>query len=119
MPRVANFISTPLAQSAHGNGPFASAISSQMMSRCKLSSGSNDRQCLKPSRKDHHVSSQGLSENFLKMIRHDALSHAAKQLEESHLNFQHVLEFWTQRLRASRRPNAALIRDCGPNNCIE
>ena len=68
MPRAANFTSMPLAQLAYGNGSLASATLSRRMSRCKLSSGSNDRRRTKPSRKDHHVSSQGLSENSLKMM---------------------------------------------------
>ena len=41
---------------------------SRRMSRCKLSSGRNDRRRMKPGRKDHHVSSQGLSEKSLKIL---------------------------------------------------
>ena len=57
MPRVADCVSMPLAQLAPGIGPLASAILSQRMSSCKLSSGSNNRWRMKHSRMDHHVTS--------------------------------------------------------------
>ena len=42
VPRVAKFMSMPLAQPAHSNRPLAPAAPWKR-SRCKLSSGSNDR----------------------------------------------------------------------------
>ena len=67
-PREAKFMSIPLARLARQWAPLAPCISYisdiiSRMSRCKLSPGRNDRRRMKPSRKDHLASSQGLSEN--------------------------------------------------------
>ena len=55
-----------LGQLAHSNGPLESPILGNVKMQAVI--GSNDRRCMKPSRKDHHVSSQGRSENSLKMM---------------------------------------------------
>ena len=42
-------------------------------------------------------------------VGRDALSKLAELTKESHLDFQHVLELWTHRQRASGSPNLTSI----------
>ena len=96
--RSLNCLSTPAAQLAHINGCRASAMLSQGMSRCRLPSGKIDDRRMKPSTMDHQLSSQGLSENSLKMMWGVTL--LRRIAEEGKLNVLRVFQLWEQGQRA-------------------